>query len=323
MKGKIAVIMSTYNGEKYIKEQLNSILNQKFTNCSLELFIRDDKSSDNTVDIIKKYQDNYDNINFINECENINYGCTKSFFKCLEYVYNKFKEDFDYYCFADQDDFWLENKLDTAVQKISKSNSGSKGCLYFSNKTIVDENLNIIREEKIDYYDNFIECAFTSNAFGCTMVFDKFFVEILLKGLPEIKVYHDAWVYRLAKSINCTIVFDKDSYILYRQHSNNVVGAFKEKNFNYYIQQLFPTMFGKRDHYLQNFFIELEKKYGSQIKESKNYNVIMQIITYNKSLINSLKLINNKEVKKMRIKSIYKMDLQSGFSSIIKAIIKK
>lgn len=308
MKQKIAVCMSTYNGEKYISEQLNSIMNQKITNGSLELFIRDDGSKDSTINIIKEYQQKYNNIHFINEKENVNYGCTKSFFNCLNYVYEKYENEFDYYCFADQDDFWLENKIDAAITKLSKNNS-TNGKLYYSNKTIVDENLNLIRKENMKFWGNFIECTFTNNAYGCTMVFDKKFAKILLKGLPHIKVLHDAWVYRLAKSIDSNIVFDKESYILYRQHSNNVIGALKEKSTWYYFKNSFSMLFGKRKHYLQKFFIELNEKYGSEIQKAKNFLVINQIINYNHNYKDKIKLLSNREAKSMRKKVLFKVDI--------------
>lgn len=308
MEQKVAVCMSCYNGEKYIREQLNSIMNQKITNGSLELFIRDDGSKDSTINIIKEYMQKYNNIHLINVNENINYGCTKSFFNCLNYAYNKYENEFNYYCFADQDDFWLENKIDAAIKKLSEINS-TNGKLYYSNKTIVDENLNFIRKENIKFWGNFIECTFTNNAYGCTMVFDKKFAKILLKGLPQIKVLHDAWAYRLAKSIDSTIVFDKESYILYRQHSNNVIGAQKEKGIWYYFKNIFITLFGKREHYLQKFFIELNERYGDKIQKSKNSLVINQIINYNHNYKDKLKLIFNREAKSMRKKVLFKVDI--------------
>lgn len=101
----VAVLMSTYNGEKYIKEQIESILGQE--NVSVEIFIRDDGSIDHTVDIVEKY----DNINIIRG-ENIGVG--NSF---MELVY-KVPNSFEFYAFADQDDIWLNNKMEKGIEKI-------------------------------------------------------------------------------------------------------------------------------------------------------------------------------------------------------------
>lgn len=107
-KPTVSVLMSTYNGAKYIREQIDSILNQKDVN--VELLIRDDGSSDNTAEICKEYQKKNTNIRFY-QGENIGVG--KSFMELL-----KKAPEADYYSFSDQDDVWLEDKLSRAVKMI-------------------------------------------------------------------------------------------------------------------------------------------------------------------------------------------------------------
>lgn len=114
-RSKVSVVMSTYNGDRYLENQLDSILNQKFDNqkFDLKIYIRDDGSKDNTQDIIDKYVNNYPDI--VNQVDknNPNIGVKQSFFKLLKLV------DGDYYFFSDQDDIWLPNKLDKFLEVFS------------------------------------------------------------------------------------------------------------------------------------------------------------------------------------------------------------
>ena len=125
----VAVIMSTYNGEKYLGEQIDSILNQK--DLEVTLFVRDDGSSDGTKNILEKYaRDNGKiHINF-----GVNAGVGNSFMNALYSV----PDTFDYYAFADQDDIWLENKLFQAVKALQESGK----MLYASNQENTDKDGN-------------------------------------------------------------------------------------------------------------------------------------------------------------------------------------
>ena len=116
---KIAVLMSTYNGEKYIEQQIKSILAQE--NVDVTLYIRDDGSFDNTVYCIKKFQDK--NINII---IGDNKGPCNSFLELVNLV----DDTYDYYAFSDQDDVWLPQKLKKSIDLIEKINVSEKSCLY-------------------------------------------------------------------------------------------------------------------------------------------------------------------------------------------------
>ena len=106
MKNKeVVILISTYNGEKYLAEQLDSLLNQTYQN--IKIFIRDDGSKDKTIDIIKEYQKKSEKI-FLTEGKNI--GFINSFFELL-----KLSNNADYYAYCDQDDVWMEDKIERAV----------------------------------------------------------------------------------------------------------------------------------------------------------------------------------------------------------------
>ena len=114
--------MSTYNGEKYIDEQIDSVLAQK--NVRVDLLIRDDGSKDETVRIIKRYCEKFDNIKFY---EGPNLKPARSFLNLIETA----ELNYDYYAFCDQDDVWHEDKLYQAIEKIGKKKDSQKPILYY------------------------------------------------------------------------------------------------------------------------------------------------------------------------------------------------
>ena len=134
---KIDILLATYNGEKYIKEQIDSILNQSYTNFNL--IISDDSSTDSTVEILKEYEKKDERIKLIVQKENLGY--IKNFEYLLTQVNSK------YYMFSDQDDFWVNDKVLKSYNKLVKENLD----LVFCDLEIVDENLNKVNESMMKY----------------------------------------------------------------------------------------------------------------------------------------------------------------------------
>lgn len=126
----LAVLLSAYNGGKYIKKQVESILDQENIN-NFTIYIRDDGSTDNTRNILKHLQKENPNIKVI---EGKNIGLVASFLELLNLAY---QNRYDYYSFSDQDDYWLPEKLATAVRAIEKID---EPVLYASCSKIVNEN---------------------------------------------------------------------------------------------------------------------------------------------------------------------------------------
>lgn len=211
---KVCVLMSTYNGEKYLNEQMDSILNQK--NIEVDILVRDDGSTDNTLNILKEYIKKYKNISYYT---GTNLRSAKSFMNLLFTA-----KEYNYYAFSDQDDVWDKNKLYVAVSKLKEGYN-----LYGGKKSIVDSELKKMNcEDEIPFSLNLGSVILRCRIAGCTMVFDKKLREELLKYNPKVLSMHDSWVLKVAASIG-KIFYDQKEYILYRQHSNNVVGA--KKNF--------------------------------------------------------------------------------------------
>ncbi len=219
---RVAVLMSTYNGVKYLKEQMDSILTQE--GVDVTLFIRDDGSSDGTIDILKEYVETYKNI-ILNVGDNLGVG--NSF---MQLVYDC-PDDYDYYAFADQDDIWLGEKLKKAVSKIGEE---TQPVLYCSNQILVDKDLKTIGMRYSGALStSYMQILFGNKFAGCTMVWNRPLQKILSdeKRRPSMMLLrnriHDVWVAMVASVVGL-IIYDEDSCILYRQHENNVVGVKKE-----------------------------------------------------------------------------------------------
>lgn len=215
---KVQILLSTYNGEKYLNELLDSLLSQSYK--SIEILIRDDGSNDGTIKILKQYE----KLSNITVLLGENIGVKNSFFKLLEIA----DKSFGYYAFCDQDDVWLRDKIKSAVELL-ESEDKDIPLLYFSKKTIVDEQLNFIGYTIIPRRKLSINNAIIENiASGCTMVINKQLRNKLIGKIPKYTNMHDNWMYKVAAAFG-KIIFDKNSYMLYRQHENNVIG--EEKRF--------------------------------------------------------------------------------------------
>lgn len=297
-KQSVVICMSTYNGEKYIREQLDSIINQTYQN--IYLLIRDDGSTDSTCSIIKEYEERYEFISFINPDERENLRPTKSFLQLIQYAFDDMRH-FSFFAFADQDDVWLSDKIARAIEKLDESDASRFGRLYYSNKTIVDQNLNLLYEEHISYYGDYMEVLCRSLAFGCTMVFDRSFAALLSRYMPARDWYHDAWTYRVAKTLGTTIVFDSKSSILYRQHAANVIGAYQKKSAHEYLKSItIKKVVGKvgrmlaapeSDHYTLNQLNEIIDAYQEELYDSENTEVYNCLKHYKESFFIRIKLL--------------------------------
>ena len=229
---KVAVLMSTYNGEKYLREQIDSILTQE--SVELTLYVRDDGSSDKTIEIIKEYQKNNSNIQ-LEVGRNIGVG--NSF---MQLVYDA-SDDFDYYAFADQDDVCLPEKLQRAIEKIQNN---VKPVLYCSNQMLVDGTLNRIgMRYDFDPDISYQQIICQNKIAGCTMLWNKKLQTLLSenKRRPSENLLrrriHDVWVAMVASVVGM-IVYDENGYILYRQHEANVVGVKKTNIIKQWIEKL-------------------------------------------------------------------------------------
>lgn len=207
----ITVLLSSYNGETYLEEQLESIVAQK--DVSTSILVRDDGSSDRTCDILEQWQQKA-NLRWYRG-ENI--GPARSFMELLHHA-----EDSCYYAFSDQDDYWLSDKLKVAVDKLESYET--RPALYFCQTELVDKNLNRVGSVIIHPRLTFGESLVYQFIGGCTMVMNRALRDMVLKYEPQYLSMHDVWIYDVAQAIGAHVVFDHIPHILYRQHGGNVTG---------------------------------------------------------------------------------------------------
>ncbi|MCV3324500.1 glycosyltransferase [Pediococcus ethanolidurans] len=271
----VYVLLSTYNGEQFLRQQIDSILNQ--TGVIVQLFIRDDGSQDNTVEILKSYED-LTNVNIL-FAHNI--GWKRSFFALLSMVENN-KGSF--YAFADQDDVWKPEKLIRGIEKIADTHEPS---VYHSNVEEVDEILHHIRTclpENAVPSSKLPKGYFDSMTFGCTMIFNNQMLELAQAHIPEQATQHDAYIYALGILVG-NIFYDSHSYILYRRHSHATTGFSKQTKSGE------PTLLMRYRKYKKgpknNFSIraqELLKGY-SNILDKNQINFLKRIAFYRHNFI--------------------------------------
>jgi len=226
IKPSIAICMATYNGDTYLSDQLDSLISQDYKNISI--YIHDDGSTDNTVEILNKYYKKYPSLfNIITN--NIQYkNAGLNFMFILSQT-----PKHDFYMFCDQDDVWLHNKVSLSLSYISKiKNIKTIPALCHSDLKIVDSDLNIICESMWNetswvHKENSYESLFVeNNVTGCTVIFNHIAKASSLNNkYPEWRaMLHDWWIALNVASINGTIVRIKEPTILYRQHENNSIG---------------------------------------------------------------------------------------------------
>lgn len=215
---KVAILLSTYNGEKYLEQLIESICNQSFTNWNL--YIRDDGSKDNTIKIINKYLEKDKRIKFINQKKVRNLGVVRSFFELFQEV------DADFYMFSDQDDFWLPNKVEKTINRMLSLEYNQEPICVYTNLRVVDQNLNGNELLLNRGWQKFTELLFTNNVYGCTMMVNHKVKELVkFDKIDYDNIFmHDWWLTLLAAAFG-TVSFINEPTILYRQHEDNQVGA--------------------------------------------------------------------------------------------------
>lgn len=284
-KFKVLVLMSTYNGAKYLKEQIESILSQK--NVDIQLLIRDDMSTDSTLSVLNNYQKEYDNIEVI-QGENI--GAALSFMQLLKFADNY---TYDFCAFSDQDDVWLEDKLFTATDHLAKMNQNLP-LLYCSKPQLVDENLNHLKTKWLDLNGTFGESMIINASLGCTQVFNMNLVKLTNSFSPSFLMMHDGWLYRICLAVGGCIFYDQNPKILYRQHLNNVVGG--KSNFYLKWKRRINAYVRKNSNVRYKTAINLLKGYQHKIPED-NKELLQSIVDYKQSIKHRLHLVFANKIK--------------------------
>lgn len=284
MDKKIQILMSTYNGEKFIRKQLDSIVNQ---DCKISLLIRDDGSTDSTIDIINEYMHKYD---FITLVEGTNKGVVKSFFELIRIS----DSDADYYSFADQDDIWFGGKISRAVKKLEKMNE-RKPCLYCSRQTLIDSDDKILAVKMKDVHirPGFGNAIVENIATGCTCVINKKLRDLAAGYEPEYTIMHDWWLYMLASYMG-EVYFDNRPQMYYRQHGSNTMGSRTN-----YIDEFRERVkrFSSNKNKLYRQLVSFNKKYG---RDDENRPIVDMVLGYKKDMGKRIKCITSGKIYRQR-----------------------
>lgn len=282
---KVQVLLSAYNGESYIEEQLDSLLGQKYPNVNI--LVRDDGSADRTCSILEEYTKKYDSIEYYT---GENKGAWRSFFDLME----RAEEGTQYFAFCDQDDYWLPDKLQRAIEQLEGLNS-KKPLLYCSETIPVNEKLEKIH---VTIKNHKIRPAF-GNAMvenictGCTAVINRRLLELIVKKIPEYTNMHDWWMYLVASCFG-EVYYDRESHIYYRQHGKNEIGA--------RITRIEETMY-----HLQTY----HKRKGRNYRQLEEFNRLYHVTGENKELLElildtrtsfgkKIRMVKNKKIFRQR-----------------------
>ncbi|WP_294349353.1 glycosyltransferase [uncultured Clostridium sp.] len=279
---KIVILLSTYNGEKYIDKQLESIYKQNI-NAQLLLYVRDDGSSDKTVEKVNKWKDRI-NIRWADSSKNLR--SAKSFWYLLENA-----PEADFYAFCDQDDFWYKDKLDKAVKTIKNIKQDDTSILYFSNSRMVDENLQPINATTYPGIPILRVSAqlVCGTCQGSTMVMNFKCRQMLLDKKIENLVMHDLTSI-LYTIINGRVIYDEQPYLDYRQHENNVESNINKSLFAH-VKQVYGRWI-KNKHLMSNQAAEILEKCGELLNEYDR-DFCKNVVVYRKSFAAKRYLLSN------------------------------
>lgn len=277
----VLILMSTYNGEKYIREQLESIFAQK--NINVHLLVRDDGSSDATVSIIHEFGIKHPKSIEVIQGDNI--GWKQSFFSLAKKAVINYPT-YKYFAFADQDDIWLPEKLSKSIYKIQSLPKGAN--LYCSNLIYFKEGIKsqIIRNKPI--CASFKNCLIRNYATGCTVVFNRNLLERVCIELPRIDIAHDYWFYMVA-TLCGSVIIDNESYIYYRQHQNSQIG-YKRGFIEIWHRRLKSVRTLIANHDKELIAKELIRIHGHSMNESAR-NAVKKLSNYRESILNRLELL--------------------------------
>lgn len=262
----VTILLAVYNGEKYLKEQIESLLNQ--TVEDVKIIIRDDGSTDNSIGIINDFCNKHpDKISSISG--NPTGNAKRNFAELLAA-----NED-DYIMFCDQDDVWYPHKVEQTLNIMKKVEAGNKNLpvLIHTDLAVVDENLNVISDsffdfQKISYVMPLPQLLVQNNVTGCTVMINRALKE-KCGVIPNECIMHDWWLALVATAfgkIDCL----RDATMYYRQHSRNQVGA-KASYGIAFIKRKLATLGEVRENYNSTYtqarvFLE---HYGDYLTENQ------------------------------------------------------
>ena len=303
---KIQILMSTYNGEAYLREQLDSIFGQDCENAGVAeffLFVRDDGSTDGTQEILKEYRAKYpEKFRWV---QGKNQGVIRSFFALLKHA----DEQMDYYACADQDDYWMPDKLSSGIRGLEGLEDGSKPNLYCCRPKLVDGNLQELVTDirRPPVRPSFGNALVENVVTGCTVIMNQALRKMVAVQLPKFTTMHDRWLYLVAGCFG-EIIYDETPHICYRQHSTNVMG-FSSNRFAELKERLSRFRGRRRDISRQTaeflrIFGDLSREdlrpYAMDRKVLANLHLAEDLVSGRHSFPKRLKIVKDRRVYRQR-----------------------
>jgi len=213
---KVSIVMATYNGERFLRPQMDSILHQTYTN--IEVIVVDDCSTDNTVALLEEYAENYDNIRLYKNEENIGY--IKNFEKAITLA------DADFIALSDQDDIWHPEKIAILMNNIHDAS------MVYCDSELIDDHGNSMNKKMTDLknLDSYTDCLsflIGNGVFGHAQLMRK---SLAVKAMPFPEDCPHDWIIPFLAAFNGTVKFVNAPLVQYRQHANNISGLIKTKD---------------------------------------------------------------------------------------------
>lgn len=284
---KIIILMSTYNGQKYIHEQIDSILSQT---VAVEILVRDDGSTDDTTKILEEYAMQQK----LRWYRGKNLGPGKSFFDLVQNA-----PAADFYAFSDQDDVWDSDKIECAI-KCLVSLPTYVPALYCGIPRPVREDLSVI--DDFNQHTSCIALSFGRSlleniAPGCTFVFNYKALEEFKKYNMEYITIHDWDLFRIIMALDGNVIFDNEAHISYRQHHTNAIGFQANTLQRWYIRV--KRFFASAEHNTRyNTACHIKECYYKNMSE-KNRQTILIMTEYSCSLLKTLRLVISSDFNRM------------------------
>ncbi len=292
---RVDILLPTFNGEKYIEEQINSLLKQSYKN--IKIYIRDDGSTDETITIIEKLAEREERI-IVNKDIESNLGLVANVNFLLDL------SDADYIMFCDQDDIWFEKKIELLLNEMltqEKSLGSETPILIHSDCYVTDEYLNI----KSLFKANKPLCYGLQNSFfnfyvqGASSLFNK---SLKVEITPFIKnvYFHDRYTHLIAEIVGFRFYLNLP-LMYYRQHSSNLVGSSSliDKIRNFFLRENF-NFFQKKDRLL------IESIFHEKYPENEMLKYYLKMTSENITLYQKLKIKIRYRIK-MRFKELFIM----------------
>ena len=285
----ITVLMSTYNGERFLREQLDSIFSQE--KVHVKLIVRDDGSSDRTLDILREYQAAHRDMLIISDGNNMR-ACASFLYLIRTYA------DDNYFALADQDDIWDADKLIIGIKAIQKLEEDDENIplLYYSNLRIVDEDNIFARiSHAVPHVAKNKYAALIENlATGCTVVYNKKLAQLAKEVNPIEYSMHDVWLYQTTSILGKTI-YDFEPHINYRQHTDNVVGTSLKRVSWKKIKEIVNFILSQDQKTISTNTKALYEEFKSKLTE-KDCEKFEEILNYKKNLRTKLYLIFDRDL---------------------------